>query len=53
MKEKYRKENLEPIIKKAKNWTDVLRSLSMGVHGNGRTTLKKYVKLQDIMVLFN
>jgi len=50
MKEKYRKENIEPIIKEAKNWTDVLRSLNMSLHGNSRTTLKKYVKLYDINI---
>ena len=48
MKEKYKKEYLEPIVNEAKNWTDVLRSLNMGLHGNGRTTLKKYVKLHNI-----
>lgn len=50
MKEKYLKKNLEPIIKMSKNWTDVLRSLNMSVHGNSRTTIKKYVKLHNINI---
>lgn len=50
MKEKYKKENIELIIKKAKNWTDVLRSLNMSLHGNSRATLKKYVKLYNISI---
>jgi len=48
MKEKYRKENLEPIIKSSKNFTEVLRYLNMTIHGNSRKTLKKYIKLHNI-----
>lgn len=48
MKNKYKKENLEPIVKKSRNWTDVLVELGMSVHGNSRTTLIKYCKLHNI-----
>jgi len=51
MKEKYKKENLEPIILTSKNWTDVLRKLGMSIHGNSRTTLKKYAKRQNISII--
>ena len=48
MKNKYFKENLEPIVKKSKNWAEVLITLNMTTTGGSRETLKKYVKLHDI-----
>lgn len=48
MKEKYRKENLEPIIKKSRNFTEVFRFLNMTTTGNSRKTLMKYINEQNI-----
>jgi len=48
MKDKYLKENLEPIIKKSKNYTEVLRNLNMSIKGDSRKTIKKYVQIYDI-----
>lgn len=50
MKEKYKKEYLEPIILTSKNWTDVLRKLNMSIQGNSRKTLEKYAKEQNISI---
>lgn len=48
MKEKYKKENFEPLVQNSKNWTEVLLKLGMSKHGNGRITLQKYAKLHNI-----
>ncbi len=50
MKDKYKKENLEPIIKISRNWSEVLIKLDMSVHGNSRTTLIKYCRLYNINI---
>ena len=48
MKDKYKKNNLEKIIKKSRNWSDVTKLLGMSIHGSSRKTPQKYVKLYDI-----
>ena len=48
MKEKYKKENFEPIVKSSENFTEILKKLNITIHGNGRKTIKKYIKLYDI-----
>lgn len=48
MKTKYSKENLEQLINKSKNLTDVLRDLKMSLQGNSRITLMKYINLHSI-----
>jgi len=48
MKNKYKKENFEPIVKKSKSYSEILIGLGMSTHGNSRSTIKKYVKLYDI-----
>ncbi len=48
MKTKYLRENFEPIVKNSKNYTEILQKLGLGIKGNSRPTLKKYIKLYDI-----
>jgi len=48
MKDKYIKNNLEKIIKKSRNWSDVTKLLGMSIHGSSRKTPQKYVKLYNI-----
>lgn len=48
MKNKYFKENFEPIVLNSKNYAEVLRKLDLCVKGNSRTTLKKYVEKYNI-----
>ena len=48
MKTKYLKENFEPIVKSSKNYTEVLQKMGLGIKGNSRPILKKYVKLYNI-----
>lgn len=48
MKEKYKKENFEPMVLASKNLTEVLRKMGLGIKGNSRITLKKYIKLHEI-----
>jgi len=48
MKVKYLKENLEPIVKVSKNYTEILQKMGLGIKGNSRPILKKYVKLYNI-----
>jgi hypothetical protein len=50
MKNKYLKENFEPIILISKSLTDVLIKLKMGTKGNSRKTLKKYIKQYNINI---
>ena len=48
MKAKYIKENFEPIVKSSKNYTEILQKMELGIKGNSRTILKKYIKLYKI-----
>lgn len=50
MKAKYFKENFEPIVKNSRNYTEVLQKMGLGIKGNSRPILKKYVKLYGIDV---
>lgn len=48
MKSKYLRENFEPIVKNSKNYTEILQKMGLGVKGNSRPTLKKYIKQYNI-----
>jgi len=50
MKDKYLKENFEPLVLNSKNLTEVLLKLKLTNKGNSRSTLKKYIKLYDINI---
>jgi hypothetical protein len=50
MKNKYLKENFEPIIMNSKNLTEVLIKFNLGIKGNNRKTLQKYIKLYNINI---
>lgn len=42
------RENFEPIVSNSKNYTEILLKLNMGVKGNSRQTLKKYIGFYGI-----
>jgi len=48
MKKKYLQKNFEPIVKNSKNYTEILQKMGLGIKGNSRPTLKKYIKLYNI-----
>jgi len=48
MKTKYLQKNFEPIVRESKNYTEILIKLNLGVKGNSRPTIKKYIKLYNI-----
>jgi hypothetical protein len=48
MKNKYLKENFEPIVKDSKTVSDILRKLNMPTTGASPITIKKYIKLHNI-----
>jgi len=48
MKTKYLRENFEPIVKNSKNYTEILQKMGLGIKGNSRPTIKKYIKLYGI-----
>jgi hypothetical protein len=50
MKNKYLKENFEPIVLNSKNLTEVLIKLKMTTKGNSRETLKKYIREYNINI---
>lgn len=48
IKEKYLKENFEPLVLSSKNLTDLLVRLGINTKGNSREILKKYIKKYNI-----
>jgi hypothetical protein len=48
MKNKYLKENFEPIVKVSKNITEILLKLEMNGKGDTRKTIRKYINLYNI-----
>ena len=48
MKEKYKKENLEKIVKDSTSFRDCLRKLKLKDRGGNFKTLKKYIKKHNI-----
>jgi hypothetical protein len=48
IKEKYLKENIEPLVLSSKNLTEILLKLNLCTTGNSRETLKKYIKKYNL-----
>lgn len=48
IKIKYLKENLEPIVKEAKTFRDVIKKLKLTAIGGNHRTIKKYIKMYNI-----
>lgn len=48
IKEKYLKENIEPLVLNSKNLTEILVKLNLCTKGNSRDTLKKYIEKYNL-----
>lgn len=48
MKNKYLKENLEPLVNTSKSYREVCRKIGISESGNGYKTIKKYIELHNI-----